>query len=210
MCNCLRWPCVGDRMLILCWWCTYVWLLHIVMNDATVATQSCSPVLNLANCLFIKHTSDSSMNYNVLLNWAQMNFSFAKHSLDSSTNYTSFLNWLIMRCKFRPELVAEVQQMAISKMQVQVKSVYFNHPPQGNSANYYIILDPRDMASPPTSQQIGKFPPKRCEVLTPKRHPFVFFFLPHPQESSTLSESVRRTGRMFPEHVERSFLDPRV
>ena len=40
----------------------------------------------------------------------------------------------------------------------------------------------------------------------------IIFFLPHPQESSLLSanprENVRRTGRMFPEHVERSFLDP--
>ena len=35
----------------------------------------------------------------------------------------------------------------------QVKSVYFNHPPQGNSSNYYIILGLTDKAAPPTSQQ---------------------------------------------------------
>ena len=42
----------------------------------------------------------------------------------------------------------------------KVKLIYFNHPSQGNSANYYIILDPRDKAAPPTSQQIGQFQPK--------------------------------------------------
>ena len=43
-------------------------------------------------------------------------------------------------------------------------------------------------------------------------HPFLFLFLPHPQESSLLSASrrqcFRRTGRIFPEHVEQSLLDP--
>ena len=37
-----------------------------------------------------------------------------------------------------------------------VKSVYFNHPSQGNSTNYYLILGPRDKAAPPASQQIKK------------------------------------------------------
>ena len=89
------------------------------------------------------------------------------------------------------------------------KALYFNHPSQGNSTNCYFILGPRDTAAPPTSQQIGQFPPKRV-----KYHPFFlfFFFLPHPQDSSLCSQpvrgNVRRTGRMFPEHAERSFLDP--
>ena len=39
------------------------------------------------------------------------------------------------------------------KREEKVKSVYFNHPFQGNSANYYIILGPRDKAAPPISQQ---------------------------------------------------------
>ena len=42
----------------------------------------------------------------------------------------------------------------------QVKSVYFHHPSQGNSTNYYLILGLRDKAVPPTSQQINKFPLK--------------------------------------------------
>ena len=64
------------------------------------------------------------------------------------------LNWLVMRCKLRPELVADAQQTAWSKMLAKVKSIYFNHPSQGNSTNYYFILGPRDKAAPPTSQQI--------------------------------------------------------
>ena len=41
--------------------------------------------------------------------------------------------------------------------------MYFNDPSQGNSTNCYIILGPRDKAAPPTSQEIGKFPPKRVK-----------------------------------------------
>ena len=64
------------------------------------------------------------------------------------------LNWLVMRCKLRPELAAVAQQTAWSKMLAKVKSIYFHHPSQGNSTNYYLILGPRDKAAPPTSQQI--------------------------------------------------------
>ena len=89
----------------------------------------------------------------------------------------------------------------------QVKSIYFNHPSQGNSTNYYLILGLRDKAAPPTSQQINKFPPKRVKNLATPSSILIFL---HPQESSALSHSGndRRIGRMFPEHVERSFLDP--
>ena len=91
----------------------------------------------------------------------------------------------------------------------KVKSIYFNHPSQDDSTNYYIILGPRDKAASPTSQQTGQFPPKRVKYR--HCHPF-FFLLPHPQESSLSSQSIRgkvcRTGRIFPEHDERSFLNP--
>ena len=36
----------------------------------------------------------------------------------------------------------------------QVKSIYFHHPSQGNSTNYYLILGLLNKAAPPTSQQI--------------------------------------------------------
>ena len=65
------------------------------------------------------------------------------------------LNWLVMRCKLRPELAADAQQTAWSKMEAKVKSIYFHHPSQGNSTNYYLILGLRDEAAPPTSQKIS-------------------------------------------------------
>ena len=89
----------------------------------------------------------------------------------------------------------------------QVKSIYFNHPSQGNST---IFLGPRNKAMPPTSQQLGQFPLKRVKYR--HRHPFLVFFLPDPHERSLCSQpirgKVRRTGRIFPEHVERSFSGP--
>ena len=49
--------------------------------------------------------------------------------------------------------------MIVNVGKSQVKSIYFNHPSQGNSTNYYLILGPQDRAAPPTSQQVNKFPP---------------------------------------------------
>ena len=101
------------------------------------------------------------------------------------------LNWLVMRCKLRPELAADAQQTARSKMLAKVKSVYFNHPSQGNSTNYYISLGPRDNAAPHTSQQINKFPPKRVKRLA---IPSSIFFRPSSStgELSALSQSEAR------------------
>ena len=101
------------------------------------------------------------------------------------------LNWLAMRCKLRPEL-APGRRAADSMIEnvgsSQVKSVYLNHPTQGNSTNYYLILGLRDKAVPSTSQQINKFPPKRVKNLaTPTVIHFCFFL--HSQESSALSQS---------------------
>ena len=73
-----------------------------------------------------------------------------------------------------------------------------------------LTLGPREKAAPPTSQQIGHFPPKLVKYR--HRYPFLFLFLPHPQESPLCSQpvrgKVRRTGRIFPEHAERRCLDP--
>ena len=70
-----------------------------------------------------------------------------------------------MRCELPPELNGP-------KCKAKVKSVYFNHPSQGNSTKHYIILGPRDKAAPPTSQQTGLFPPKRVKY----RHHLLLFF----------------------------------
>ena len=120
------------------------------------------------------------------------------------------LNWLVMRCKLRPELAADAQQAARSKMLAKVKSIYFNHPSQGNSTNYYLILGLRYKAAPPTCQQIDKFPPKRVKNLATPSSIFIFVFSSSTGElcSQPIRGNDRPIRRMFPEHVERSFLDP--
>ena len=92
----------------------------------------------------------------------------------------------------------------------QVKSVYFHHPSQGNSTNYYLILGLRDKAVPPTSQQINKFPLKWVKNPATPSSIFIFVFSSSIGElcSQPVRGNDRRIGRMFPEHVEQSFLDP--
>ena len=85
----------------------------------------------------------------------------------------------------------------------QVKSIYFNHPSQGNSTNYYLILGLRDKAAPSTSQQINKFPPKRVKNLFSSSSSFTGELCSQPIRGND-----RPIGRMFAEHVERRFLDP--
>ena len=165
-----------------------------------------------------------------ILNWA--NVCSPKHTLDTSTNYDSFLNWNFSS----PNMVRTVQtllhsQLACNEMQVsaqtcgrraansmmenvgssQVKSIYFHHPSQGNSTNYYLILGLWDKAAPPTNQQINKFPPKRVKNLaTPSS---IFIFISSSSTGELCSQAIRCKdrwiGRMFPKHVERSFLDPK-
>ena len=91
----------------------------------------------------------------------------------------------------------------------QVKSIYFNHPSQGNSTNYYLILGLRDKAAPSTSQQINKFPSKRVKNLATPSSIFLFVFSLFTGElcSQPIRGNDRPIGRMFPEHVERRFLD---
>ena len=95
-------------------------------------------------------------------------------------------------------------------MLAKVKSIYFHHPSQGNSTNYYLILGFRDKAAPPTSQQINKFPPKRVKNLPTPSSIFIFISSSSTGEfcSQPIRGNVRRIVRMFPGHVERSFLDP--
>jgi len=112
------------------------------------------------------------------------------------------LNWLVMRCKIRPELVADsmIENVGWS----QVKSIYFHHPSLDNSTNYYLILGLQDKAVPPTSQQI---PSEASE------EPSVIHFSFSSSTGELCSQPVRgndrRIGWMFPEHVEQNFLDPK-
>ena len=90
----------------------------------------------------------------------------------------------------------------------QVKSIYFNHPSQGNSTNYDLILGLRDKAAPSTSQQINKFPLKRVKNLATLSSIFVFSSFTGELCSQPITGNDRQLGRMFPEHVEQRFLDP--
>ena len=92
----------------------------------------------------------------------------------------------------------------------RLKSTYFHHPSQGYSTNYYLILGLRDKAAPPTSQQINKFPPKGVKNLATPSSIFIFIFSSSTGElcSQPIRGNDRPIGRMFPEHAERSFLDP--
>ena len=114
-----------------------------------------------------------------------------------------------MRCKLRQTRSRQHDQKCRLKSN-QVKSVYFNHPSQGNSTNYYLILGLRDKAAPPTSQQINKFPPKQVKNLVTLSSVFIFIFSSSTGElcSQPIRDNVRRIGQMFPEHAERSFLHP--
>ena len=67
--------------------------------------------------------------------------------------------------------------------------MYFKHSWQGNSTNYYIILGPRDKTAPPTSQQIGQFPPKRVKYLATPSSNFLFLSSSSTGELSALSKS---------------------
>ena len=72
------------------------------------------------------------------------------------------------------------------------------------------VLGLRDKAAPPTSQQINKFPPKRVKNLATLSSIFIFVFSSSTGElcSQPIRSNDRPIGRMFPEHVEQSFLDP--
>ena len=81
----------------------------------------------------------------------------------------------------------------------QVKSIYFNHPSQGNSTNNYLILGLRDKAAPPTSQQI---PSEASEEPSDTVIHSYFCFSSSTGElcSQPVRGNDRPVGRMFPEH----------
>ena len=68
----------------------------------------------------------------------------------------------------------------------------------------------RDKAAPSTSQQIHKFPSKRVKNLATPSSIFIFIVSSSTGElcSQPTRGNDRPIGRMFPEHVERRFLDP--
>ena len=83
-----------------------------------------------------------------------------------------------------------------------VKSVYFNHPSQGNSTNYYLILGPRDKAAPPTSQHIKKNPSGASEEPSDTIIHFFNFFLIHRRDLLSASQRQCLSNRS---HVSRTY-----
>ena len=120
------------------------------------------------------------------------------------------LRGLVMRCKLRPDVNWRRTRSRQHDRKCRLKSIYFHHPSQGTSTNYYLILGLRDKAAPLTSQQINKFPPKRVKNLATPSSIFIFIFSSSTGElcSQPIRGNDHRIGGMFPEHVERSFLDP--
>jgi len=84
-----------------------------------------------------------------------------------------------------------------------IGSIYFHDPSQDNSTNYYLILGVRDKSS----QQI---PSEACEEPNNTViHFYFYFFFIHTMDQPIRGND-RPIGQMFPEHVERSFLDPNI
>ena len=87
-------------------------------NRTDVLLTGLKPVLNWANICFGELSSEYSSNI----------IRFLNELIVPQTWFRQFnelyfvLNWLMIRCKLRPELAAEAQQTASSKMQAKVKS----------------------------------------------------------------------------------------
>ena len=136
-------------------------------------TNRLKPVLYWANVCSPKHTSDTSTNYDSFLNWT---FSLPNMVWTVQTLLHSQLACNEMQASARTCSRRAADSMLENVGSSQVKSVYFNHPSQGNSTNYYLILGLRDKAAPSTSQQIIKFPPKRVKNLATPSSIFIFVF----------------------------------
>ena len=132
-----------------------------------------------------------------------------EHGSDSP-NFTSFSKCLWWDASFGPNLRQtrsrrHVRECRLKSSQVSILSSSLT----GNSTNYYLSLSLQDKAAPSTSQQINRFPSKRVKNLVTPSSIFIFIFSSSTGElcSQPIRGNDRRIGRMFPEHVERSFLD---
>ena len=110
-----------------------------------------------------------------------------------------------MRCKLWPELGADAQQTAWSKCRLK-------------SSQYTLIIPHRAIQLTTISfwvsktrlrlPQVNKFPPKQVKNLATLSSIFIFSSSTGELCSQPIRGNDRPIGRMFPEHVERSFLDP--
>ena len=89
------------------------------------------------------------------------------------------------------------------------KSIYFNHPSQGNSTNYYLILGPRRQGCTSHKSTNKQIPSEASEEPSDTVIHFYFCFFFIHRRAQPIRGNVHRIGRMFPEHAEQSFLDPK-
>ena len=165
------------------------------------------PILNWVKCLFTKHISDSSTNYDSFLNWT---FSSLNMVWTVQTLLCSQMACNEIKLKASARTCSRQHDQKCRLKSSHLKSINFHHPSQGTSTNYYLILGLWDKAAPATSQHINKFPLKRVKNLVTPSSIFIFIFSSSTGEfcSQLIRGNDRRIGQMFPEHVEWSFLDP--
>ena len=119
-------------------WTRSLWPLSL--NFSTLYLH---PVLNWAKCLFA----------NLLRTVRPTMIRFLIELTISSPNMVR----KVQRTILRNEMQASTQTRQKPSRQHDPKcrlNQVKNHPSQGNSTNYYIILRPRNKTAPPTSQQI--------------------------------------------------------
>ena len=117
------------------------------------------------------------------------------------------LNWLLTRCKLRPELAADASRQHDRKCRLKSSQYTFITPHmviQLTTISFWVSETRLSL------QQVNKFPPKRVKNLATPSSIFILVFSSSTGElcSQPVRGNDRPVGRMFPEHVERRFLDP--
>ena len=122
------------------------------------------------------------------------------------------LNWLIMGCKLRPELAAEAQQTAwlqnVGKVRSSQYTLIIPHRVIQLTTISFWLSETR-LRVPQVNKRVNSL---RSEWSIDTVIHFSFsFFLIHKRAlcSQPVRDNVHQTGRIFPKHVERSFLDPK-
>ena len=138
---------------------------------------------------------------------------FAKHTLDSLTNYASFLTGLWWDAYFGPNLWQTRSRQHDPKCRLK-SSQYTLIIPQCHRVIQLTTMSfwvPETRLRLPQVNKYLKNPSKASEVPSDTIiHFYIYFFLIHRGAlcSQPIRDKVHQTGRIFPEHVEWSFLDP--
>ena len=112
-----------------------------------------------------------------------------------------------MRCKLRPELAADASRQHDQKCRLKSSQYTFIIPHrviQLTTISFWVSETRLPLP------QVNKFPLKRVKNLATSSSIFIFIFSSSTGElcSQPITGNDCQIGRMFPEHVERSFLDP--